>query len=117
MKKAGTRLVQATFHNRSLSLYANMGFDIREPISCVQGRTQERQVPGGEVRPVRNTELDACNALSRRVHGFDRALEREASLTQGSAVWSSATDRSPATPPHGRSSAMPRRRPSWLWRP
>src|SRR6202034_3406524 len=29
---AGIRLVQAAFHNRSLSLYASLGFDIREPL-------------------------------------------------------------------------------------
>jgi GNAT superfamily N-acetyltransferase len=34
---AGVRLVQAAFHNRSLSLYASLGFDIREPLSCMQG--------------------------------------------------------------------------------
>src|ERR1700680_1232878 len=31
---AGVRLVQAAFHNRSLSLYASLGFDIRELLSC-----------------------------------------------------------------------------------
>ncbi len=36
---AGIRLVQAAFHNRSLSLYAALGFDVREPLSCMQGRT------------------------------------------------------------------------------
>ena len=29
---AGVRLVQAAFHNRSLSLYASLGFDVCEPI-------------------------------------------------------------------------------------
>lgn len=37
--KAGMRLVQAAFHNRSLALYTSLGFDIREPLSCLQGRT------------------------------------------------------------------------------
>ena len=35
---AGTRLVQAAFHNRSLSLYTSLGFDVREPLSCINGR-------------------------------------------------------------------------------
>src|SRR5258708_1227845 len=30
---AGVRLVQAAFHNRSLSLYAGMGFEVREPLA------------------------------------------------------------------------------------
>ena len=47
---AGVRLVQAAFHNRSLSLYTSLGFDVREPLSCLQGRTLERSVPGCVVR-------------------------------------------------------------------
>ena len=43
---AGIRLVQAAFHNRSLSLYAGLGFAVREPLSCMQGRTLQRSVPG-----------------------------------------------------------------------
>jgi GNAT superfamily N-acetyltransferase len=71
----GSRLVQAAFHNRSLSLYTSFGFDIREPLSCLQGKTHERSVPGCEVRPATSADEDACNFLSRRVHGFDRAIE------------------------------------------
>jgi predicted N-acetyltransferase YhbS len=73
----GVRLVQAAFHNRSLSLYASMGFDIREPLSCMQGRTVQRNVPGCAVRAAQTSDLDACNALSRQVHGFDRGRDLE----------------------------------------
>ncbi|MFZ0882846.1 MAG: GNAT family N-acetyltransferase [Candidatus Acidiferrales bacterium] len=72
---AGMRLVQAAYHNRSLSLYTTLGFDVREPLSCVQGRTIDRNVPGCLVRPAQSSDLEACNALSRRVHGFDRGAE------------------------------------------
>ena len=65
---AGMRLVQAAFHNRSLSLYASVGF---EPLSCVQGQTLERSVPGSVVRPAQPSDLDACNVLSRRDAGRD----------------------------------------------
>jgi GNAT superfamily N-acetyltransferase len=82
---AGTRLVQAAFHNRSFSLYASLGFDIREPLSCMQGRTRERNIPGRVVRPARLTDVDACNALSRRVHGFDRGAELAQAIQQGTA--------------------------------
>src|SRR5262245_2542462 len=34
--RPGIRLVQAAFHNRSLSLYTKLGFDPIEPLSCVQ---------------------------------------------------------------------------------
>ena len=33
----GVRLLQAAYHNRSLSLYARLGFVAREPVSTVQG--------------------------------------------------------------------------------
>jgi GNAT superfamily N-acetyltransferase len=72
---AGVRLVQAAFHNRSLSLYSNLGFDVREPLSCLQGRTRERNISGCTVRLATPADLDACNALARRVHGFDRSIE------------------------------------------
>jgi GNAT superfamily N-acetyltransferase len=71
----GIRLVQAAFHNRSLSLYTRLGFDIREPLSCLQGRTHVREIHGCMVRSATRNDLDACNALSRNVHGFDRGPE------------------------------------------
>jgi predicted N-acetyltransferase YhbS len=81
----GIRLVQAAFHNRSLSLYTSLGFDIREPLSCMQGRTVERSIPGCEVRPAKQHDEDACNALSRRVHGFDRGVDLGQAIEQGTA--------------------------------
>src|SRR5271155_3396299 len=81
----GVRLVQAAFHNRSLSLYTSLGFDIREPLSCMQGHTIERTVPGCAVRPAKPDDQDACNALSRRVHGFDRGAELAQAIQQGTA--------------------------------
>jgi predicted N-acetyltransferase YhbS len=83
---AGVRLVQAAFHNRSLSLYASLGFDIREPLSCMQGRTLQRSVPGCAVRAAQTTDLEACNTLSRQVHGFDRGRDLAEAVQQGTAV-------------------------------
>jgi GNAT superfamily N-acetyltransferase len=82
---AGIRLVQAAFHNRSLSLYASLGFDIREPLSCMQGQTRERSIPGCVVRFAQPADQVACNALSRQVHGFDRAAELTYAIQEGSA--------------------------------
>lgn len=88
-KAAGIRLVQAAFHNRSLSLYAGLGFDIREPLSCMQaraeGRATQRTLDGCTVRPAKHADLDACTRLSRRVHGFDRGIELSQAIEQGSA--------------------------------
>jgi predicted N-acetyltransferase YhbS len=83
---AGVRLVQAAFHNRSLSLYLSLGFDVREPLSCVQGRTLERTVPGCTVRAAQPADLEACNALARRVHGFDRGTELAQAVERNTAV-------------------------------
>jgi GNAT superfamily N-acetyltransferase len=82
---AGIRLVQAAFHNRSLSLYTSLGFDIREPLSCLQGRTRERSLPGCIVRPASPSDQTACNALSLAVHGFERNLELKQAIEQGTA--------------------------------
>jgi len=82
---AGIRLVQAAFHNRSLSLYAGLGFDIREPLACMQGRTVQRSFGGCRVRPAEPADLLACNALHRRVHGFDRATELAQAIEHGTA--------------------------------
>src|ERR1039457_4034927 len=79
---AGIRLVQAAFHNRSLSLYAGLGFDIREPLACMQGRTVPRSLDGCIVRPAERADLSACNALCRRVHGFDRGTELAQAIQQ-----------------------------------
>jgi predicted N-acetyltransferase YhbS len=81
----GVRLVQAAFHNRSLSLYTSLGFDIREPLSCMQGKTLQRSVPGCAVRPAEPDDQDACNNLSRRVHGFDRGIELAQAIEHGTA--------------------------------
>ena len=85
-RAAGVRLVQAAFHNRSLSLYASLGFDVREPLSCFQGRTLERDVPGCVTRSAQLADLDVCNALSMQVHGFERGAELAQGIQQNTAV-------------------------------
>jgi predicted N-acetyltransferase YhbS len=82
----GIRLVQAAFHNRSLSLYASLGFDVREPLAVLQGRTRERSIPGCTVRPAAPADSAACNALSQRIHGFDRAADLASTMQQGTAL-------------------------------
>jgi predicted N-acetyltransferase YhbS len=47
----GVRLVQAAYHNRSLSLYIKLGFLVREPLSVIQGKPLAAQIPGYTVRP------------------------------------------------------------------
>ena len=83
---AGVRLVQTAFHNRSLSLYTTLGFDVREPLACMQGRTSTREIPGYTVRPATSADLTACNALSLAIHGFDRSTDLAHSIERGSAL-------------------------------
>lgn len=81
----GVRLVQAAFHNRSLSLYAKLGFDIREPLSCMQGQPHKHDVRGFVVRLAERRDLEECDALARRVHGFARSRELEMAIQRGTA--------------------------------
>jgi Acetyltransferase (GNAT) family len=83
---AGVRLVQAAFHNRSLSLYTTLGFDVREPLSCMQGSPIAAIVEGCLVRSAQISDLDECNRLCRRVHGHDRGGELADSIRQNSAT-------------------------------
>lgn len=82
---AGIRLVQAAFHNRSFSLYTGLGFDVREPLACVQGKTRERSIAGCTVRPAATADLETCNALSRQIHGFDRGAELAEAIKENTA--------------------------------
>ncbi|HLZ91360.1 MAG TPA: GNAT family N-acetyltransferase [Candidatus Acidoferrum sp.] len=83
---AGVRLVQTAYHNRSLSLYAKLGFVVREPLSCMQGPAIQRTLPGYQVRSAQAQDLPACNALCVRVHGHDRGGELKEAIQQGTAV-------------------------------
>ena len=74
-RAAGVRLLQAGFHNRSLCLYSMLGFRTREPVSILQGPPLRQAFAGHDVRPATTGDLEACNRLCRKVHGFDRAGE------------------------------------------
>jgi predicted N-acetyltransferase YhbS len=84
-KAVGVRLVQAAFHNRSFSLYTSLGFDVREPLACLQGKVHLKEVAGCEVRDAVDADLEACNQLSLSVHGVERGVELAQSIEQGSA--------------------------------
>jgi N-acetylglutamate synthase-like GNAT family acetyltransferase len=81
----GVRLVQAAFHNRSMSLYAKLGFDIREPLVVMQGSPIGHVPAGHVVRPATPNDLKACDALCRRIHGHDRSGELSDAIGQGTA--------------------------------
>ena len=84
-KFPGVRLLQAAFHNRSLSLYTKLGFDTREPISTMSGPPLGKTMDGFHVRPALHSDLEACNRLSRKIHGHDRGGELADAIQQGTA--------------------------------
>jgi predicted N-acetyltransferase YhbS len=71
----GVRLVQASYNTRSLSLYATLGFEVREPLAVLQGPALDEELPGYTTRPAAEEDLVACDALCRHVHGHDRSGE------------------------------------------
>ena len=81
----GIRLVQAAFHNRSLSLYTKLGFDAVEPLSVMQGPPINKTFAGFAVRSAATSDVDACNRLCGKVHGFHRGGELADALKQGTA--------------------------------
>ena len=82
----GVRLVQAAFHTRSLSLYASLGFDAREPLSVMQGPAIKKKFEGCSVRPATAADLAACNRVCVQVHGHDRGGDLADSIAQGTAA-------------------------------
>ena len=82
----GIRLLQAAYHNRSLSLYTKLGFAARESMSVMQRTPLRRSIDGWAVRPARENDLDAANRLCERVHGHTRSGELRDSIRQGTAV-------------------------------
>jgi predicted N-acetyltransferase YhbS len=70
----GIRLVQDSFNTLSLSLYASLGFDVREPLALMKGGPRGATAGAG-VRLMREDDLAGCAALCERVHGFGRANE------------------------------------------
>ena len=85
-KFAGVRLVQAAYHNRSLSLYAKLGFVVREPLACMQGSPIQKTPPGYSFRAAQPSHIPACNDLCTRVHGHDRGGDLKDAIQRGVAV-------------------------------
>ena len=81
----GVRLVQISYHNRSLSLYAKLGFDVREAFGAMYGPPLGLTMPGYDVRPATTEDEAACNALCLRVHGHVRHGEVREAIEAGDA--------------------------------
>ncbi len=81
--RSGVRLVQVAYHNRSLCLYARVGFAAVEMLSALQGPPLRVRIPDRSVRAATWDDVEACNALCRAAHGFDRSAELDAAISVG----------------------------------
>jgi predicted N-acetyltransferase YhbS len=72
---AGVRLVQESFNVLSVSLYASLGFEVKEPLLLMTGNPKGKPPSGVEVRPLKAHDLGECAALCAKVHGFERLNE------------------------------------------
>jgi predicted N-acetyltransferase YhbS len=81
----GVRLLQSAYHNRSMCLYAKLGFDVREPFAVMQGKPLGLRVPGSTIRAATDADAQACDAVCIRVHGHDRGGEVRDAIAQGTA--------------------------------
>jgi len=81
----GVRLLQIAYHNRSLSLYAKLGFNVRGSFAAMHGQPIGLTMPGYDVRAATSADEAACNALCVRVHGHDRPGEVHESIAGGTA--------------------------------
>ncbi len=71
----GIRLVQDSFNTVSMSLYASLGFDVKEPLVLMTGAISGELPANVEVRLIAEEDYAACDELCRKVHGFSRVAE------------------------------------------
>ena len=77
--------MQSAYHNRSMSLYTKLGFDVREPFAVMQGKPLGLKVSGYTIRVATEADVQACDALCVHVHGHDSGGEVRDAVAQGTA--------------------------------
>ncbi len=82
----GVRLLQSSYHSRSLALYATLGFLPRESVACLQGPAIGVLPAGYQVRRAVEADFEACNRVCTLVHGHDRAGETLDAIKLGTAT-------------------------------
>ncbi|MEG3956507.1 GNAT family N-acetyltransferase [Microcoleus sp. herbarium2] len=76
----GIRLLQESFNMASLSLYASLGFEVKEPLVLMEGKFRSQPPDGFEVRPMASEDISECAALCEKLWGCDRTSEIEDAL-------------------------------------
>lgn len=82
----GVRLLQAAYHNRSLALYTDLGFDVQDVLSTLQGPAINVTIDGYTVRPAAEEDIPAFTDLCLRTHGHERQREFEEAIGAGMAT-------------------------------
>jgi ribosomal protein S18 acetylase RimI-like enzyme len=78
------RLMQDSFNGASLSLYASLGFDVKEPVAVMQAAPLAQADDG--VRPIAEPDLPAIEELSERIYKNSRRNEVAAAAPYGFAA-------------------------------
>ena len=80
------RLIQSAYHVRSMCLYAKLGFEVREPLACMQGAPLNFSIPGYTVRTAKPADAEACADLCFFTHGFTRGAEIDHAIAEDHAT-------------------------------
>ena len=75
------RLLQDSFNMASLSLYASLGFNVKEAVALMQPAPAAAE--DDTVRPVTEADLSAIEELSRRIYKVSRRNEVAAAIQYG----------------------------------
>jgi predicted N-acetyltransferase YhbS len=84
-RASGVRLMQSAYHSRSLSLYAKLGFDVRESFAVINGKQLAPAPSAYSIRAATSDDLEGCNALCQNVHGVARGGELLEAISSGMA--------------------------------
>jgi ribosomal protein S18 acetylase RimI-like enzyme len=69
------RLLQEVYNSRSLALYSELGFNVKDTLLLMLGRPKAQPAADVQVEPMREEHIAACCELYRSIHGYDRANE------------------------------------------
>lgn len=75
------RLLQDSFNMGSLSLYASLGFDVKETVALMQAAPASNADQA--VRPVTESDLTVIEGLSKRIYKISRLNEVASALVYG----------------------------------
>lgn len=72
---ASLRLLQEAYNTRSLALYSELGFNVKDTLLLLLGSPTHTPLPDVRVERLREEHIPACCSLYRDIHGYDRANE------------------------------------------